>query len=153
MSTLGFETWTAERWFRTYPEVEKPLFTMRLYVNATYTPRGTRIDGQLVTIRAFEGPRIEPNHTRLYCELWQGSPRKNRKPLFPRDSFYVGIPAHQSIDGREARECVLSLFCLKPGDTDDEFFEHYTPEELAFVQTYGEELDGIRYQRFPELDR
>lgn len=149
MSTLGFERMTAEQWFKRYPDLgDKPLFTMRAYVNATRTFRGN-----LVTIRAFEGPRVEPNHTQLYCELWLGSPSKRCKPLFPRDAFNVGIPAHECIDGREARECVLSLFCLKPGDTDEEFFEHYTPEQLDFVRTYGEELDTVRYARFPELNR
>lgn len=149
MSTLGFERMTAAEWFERYPDLgDQPLFTMRVYVNATRTSRGS-----LVTIRAFEGPHVEPNHTRLWCELWQGSPSKRRKPLFPRDDFSVGVPGHETIDGRSARELVLSLFCMKPGDTDSEFFAHYTTEQLAFAETYGEELDTVRYARFPELNR
>lgn len=149
MSTLGFEQMTAAEWFKRYPDLrDRPLFTMRIYVNARLGQRGN-----LVTIRAFEGPHVEPNHTRLWCELWQGSPSKRRKPLFPRDDFYVGIPAHETIDGRSARECVLSLFCLKPGDTDSDFFAHYTPEQLTFVKAHGEELDMVRCSRFPELNR
>jgi hypothetical protein len=114
------------------------LFTLRLSISG----------GRRVTIRAFEGRRTEPNHTRIECELWLGSPRKNRQPLFPRKDFHVGLVNGNSLDGIEAKELVLSLFCLKPGDTDDEFFKDYTPEQLAFFKDNGDELGLIRETRY-----
>ncbi len=35
-----------------------------------------------------------------------------------------------------------------PGDTDAEFFEGYTPEQLEWVTTHGEELDCIKHDRY-----
>ena len=35
---------------------------------------------------------------------------------------------------------VLAFLSLKPGDTDPEFFEDYTPEQLAFARAEGENL-------------
>jgi hypothetical protein len=35
---------------------------------------------------------------------------------------------------------VLAFLSLRPGDTDPEYFEGYTPEQLAFARTEGENL-------------
>jgi hypothetical protein len=35
---------------------------------------------------------------------------------------------------------VLAFLSLKPGDTDAEYFEEYTPEQLAFARAEGENL-------------
>lgn len=35
---------------------------------------------------------------------------------------------------------VLDWFSIQPGDTDAEYFDGYTPEQLAFAENYGEEL-------------
>lgn len=72
----------------------------------------------------------------------------SKAPLFPRESFTVGIPRGHSIDGNYAREAVLSLFALKPGDTDDEFFADYTEAQRSFVEQYGEQIDMIRLERY-----
>ena len=39
---------------------------------------------------------------------------------------------------------------MKPGDTDSEYFEHYTPEQLAFAEQYGETVDCYAMDRFGE---
>lgn len=38
---------------------------------------------------------------------------------------------------------LLGFLCLQPGDTDPEFFESYTPQQLAWAQTWGEELSYL----------
>lgn len=55
-----------------------------------------------------------------------------------------------SVDGDEAAECVLKFASLQPGDTDPEFFEDYSPTQIAFVEAYGEAIDSERECRFPE---
>ena len=75
-----------------------------------------------VTIRAFDTYRTDPQtgHSYLRCELVF-----NGKTIFS-DFGPVGIPSHQSIDGEDAKESVVGWFCVKPGDTDQDFFADYT---------------------------
>lgn len=96
-----------------------------------------------VTMRAWEGGREEPNHTRLICEMSQ-----NGKVIFEKGQAWCGIPGHQSIDGLAAKECVASLFAMKPGDTDRDYFEGYTPEQLAWAEQNGEELSMLKSDRY-----
>ena len=119
---------------------EKPLFSLRLYLSK----------GHAVIVRAFEGPHMAPNHTRLFCELSLGTNGRGSKKtvLFPRNDFFVGIPAQHSIDGTYAREAVLSLFGMKPGDTDAEFFADYTAAQLAFVSEHADEINMVRESRY-----
>lgn len=53
-----------------------------------------------------------------------------------------------SVDGDEAVECCLKFASLQPGDTDREFFDDYTPEQLYFVRRYGEVLGLENHYRF-----
>lgn len=139
-----FPVETAEQWFARFPDLAKaPVFTLRVRLPV----KGS------VYIRAYEGPVCSRyGHTRLFCELSSFNPAGMGlwTKLFPRSDFYVGIPSHQCIDSDDAKECVLSLFALKPGDTDDEFFEHYTPEQLAFVEENGEWLSYVAGERYGE---
>lgn len=105
--------------------------------------------GNLFMVRAYEAPideqryRFTTGHTTLHLQAsFQG------QELWKRGSTSVGIPAHQCIDGKEAKECALSLFALKPGDTDEEFFAEYTPEQLAFVENHGETISMIAEDRY-----
>ncbi len=133
-------TQDAVAWFERYPETERPLFTLRLTISG----------GCRVTIRAFEGPHDGRNHTTLFCELWKGSIRRGARPLFNREQFTVGIPGHQTIDGDYAKAAVLSLFALKPGDTDSDFFADYSEAQLSFVECHGEEIAMIQFDRYGE---
>ena len=58
-----------------------------------------------------------------------------------------------SVDGDEAAECVLAFVGLRPGDTDAEFFEDYSPAQIAFAEAYGEAISGEKECRFPEVGR
>jgi hypothetical protein len=128
-------------WFERYPDLgARPLFTLRLTVS-----------GGRVTIRAFEGPHSDPNHTTLFCELWTGSVSGQKRPLFNREQFTVGIPGHACIDSEYAKSTVLSLFAMKPGDTDDDFFADYSEAQLAFVEAHSEEISLIALDRYGEL--
>lgn len=60
------------------------------------------------------------------------------KVLF-RGSDYGCAPSHAT-DSDAALRGILSFLTLKPGDTDADYFEHYTPEQLAFAEGPAESL-------------
>jgi hypothetical protein len=96
-----------------------------------------------VLIVAWEGGRQEPNHTRIDCEL-----RQNGEIVFPRGVTYCGVPAGTVLDGNEAKEAVVSTLAMRPGDTDDDYFDPYTPEQREWAETNGEELGILREDRY-----
>lgn len=99
-----------------------------------------------ITMTAWESPEYSSTgHTRLDCEL-----RQNGKTIFPRGATYCGTPGHMTIDGDDAKELVASLFAMKPGDTDSEYFESYTPDQLEWAEQNGEELDLLKMDRYGE---
>jgi hypothetical protein len=113
------------------------LFTLRVCVFA---------DEPLVVVNAFEGRdagrdagrgRVGGSHNSIDVEVRQGG-----RVVFPRGQLYCGLPTFRPIDGPDARELVLSLVAMKPGDTDRDYFEHYTPEQLAWAERHG---DGVSY--------
>ncbi len=65
-----------------------------------------------------------------------------RKPdgaiLFEGEDFHVGMST--AIDSDEALRSLLGFLTLAPGDTDAEYFEKYTPAQLAFAEGPAEDL-------------
>ena len=108
------------------------LFTLRVCVFASEP---------LVVVNAFEGRNAGRggmgSHNRIDVEVRQGG-----RVVFPRGQLYCGLPTFKSIDGPDARELVLSLVAMRPGDTDADFFAHYTPEHLAWADRNA---DGVSY--------
>lgn len=58
--------------------------------------------------------------------------------LFEGDDF--GCSPMDAIDSDAALIALLGFLTLKPGDTDDEYFENYTPEQMEFAEGDAEEL-------------
>jgi hypothetical protein len=58
--------------------------------------------------------------------------------LFPGADFHCS-PLH-AVDADATVAGVLAFLSLKPGDTDPEYFEDYTPEQLAFARAEGDNL-------------
>jgi hypothetical protein len=108
------------------------LFTLRVKL---------RKDEPVVVIRAWQGSFQAPNHTRIDCELRQGG-----KVIFARGATWCATPG--CVDGIEARELVMSLLAMRPGDTDEEYFAGYTPEQLEWVERNGESLGCERECRY-----
>jgi len=103
-----------------------------------------RTDRPMIVIRAFDGNHVGSyGHTRIDVEVRMGG-----EIIFPRGATYCGVPRGTTIDGIEAKELVLSLIAMKPGDTDPEYFASYTPEQIAFAREYGEALDLERECRY-----
>lgn len=103
-------------------------------------------DDPMIIINAYDHMKGKPQwdsagRVCLYVEVRQGG-----KIIFPKGSLYCA--QHGASDGIEARENTLSLVAIKPGDTDEEYFSDYTPEQLAWCEKYGEELSMMRELRY-----
>jgi hypothetical protein len=98
-----------------------------------------------VTITAWDAQHSDPEsgHQRIDAEL-----RQKGKLVFARGATYCAVPRGAKLADSESRELVGSLFAMKPGDTDDEYFDSYTPEQLAWAKANGEELGCEVQARF-----
>ena len=56
--------------------------------------------------------------------------------VFAGEDFYCS-PCY-AIDSDDCLRSILGFLTLRPGDTDDEYFEKYTPEQLAWAIENGE---------------
>jgi hypothetical protein len=103
-------------------------------------------DGSKVVITAYDTNQTYyphgPQH-KLHATLTH-----NKKVIWKLGDTYCGVSPMHSIDGEDAKALVTSLFAMRPGDTDAEYFEHYTQEQLDFADKYGEDLAMLSYHRF-----
>jgi hypothetical protein len=58
--------------------------------------------------------------------------------IFKGESF--GASPLYPIDSEETVRTLLGFLSLRPGDTDPDYFDGYTPDQLAFAQRHGEAL-------------
>ena len=65
--------------------------------------------------------------------------RRNHRHIIFTNRVGSFSPCHAS-DGKDAKRNVLQHLAMKPGDTDDEFFEGYSQEQLDFVSQFGDEI-------------
>lgn len=98
-----------------------------------------------VTIYAWENyaASLGQTHTHIDVELRQGG-----RVVFPRGKTWCGVPGHTTTDGIYARELVGSLLAMRPGDTDRDYFDGYTAEQLAWAEANGEELEMLVSMRY-----
>lgn len=98
----------------------------------------------MIIIHAYDANhRDSTGHNRIDVEVKQGG-----KVIFKRGDTWCATAAHTSIDGTEAKELVMGLVAMKPGDTDDDYFKGYSAEQLAWANKYGEHLDCERQFRY-----
>lgn len=120
------------------------LFTIRFKLSSgTVTMRAWEVFPFLSDGTRNPAFRDGDTHTGIDAEMSHGG-----AVVFPRGSTWCGMPAGSTIDGNEAKELVASLFAMKPGDTDEEYFANYTPEQLAWAETFGEELSMLAQDRY-----
>ncbi len=93
-----------------------------------------------------------PSHdgkTRITYQLWQvktGTPCKAL--LFEGNDFRCS-----PLDGIDSDDCVkilMGFLTLRPGDTDREYFQNYTPAQLEYCSQFAESLSLEVYNRFGE---
>ena len=62
------------------------------------------------------------------------------KVLFMGEDYHCS-PCH-AIDSDDSVRGILCFLTLRPGDTDDEYFAEYTPDQLDFANTRAEYLQA-----------
>lgn len=117
------------------------LFSLRVKLN----------DGATLLVKATESDhRTFPDtHTRVDVAAILVKDG-NRQVIWTRGTNYIGIPAHQTIDGTYAKAAALRHLAMKPGDTDADYFEGWTDTQLEFADTYGDEIRMIAEWRYGE---
>lgn len=55
-----------------------------------------------------------------------------------------------SDDGDDAKRYALTFAGMKPGDTEADFFDDYTPAQLLWAKDHGDDLTMIAYDRYGE---
>jgi len=80
--------------------------------------------------------------------MWTENGKRRTRLIFKRGQTWCGIPGHASIDGKYAKEAVLSTLAMKPGDTDADYFADYTETQLDFAREFGETLDCEKSHRY-----
>ena len=73
---------------------------------------------------------------------------QNGVTLFEGEDYHVA-PSH-AVDSDEALRALLGFLTLRPGDTDDEYFARYTPEQTAFAAGDAEMLQLYADESEPE---
>lgn len=68
------------------------------------------------------------------------------KPIFK--DFSTGCSPLVAIDSDESIASIISGMCMRPGDTDRDWFDNYTPEQWEFVRMHAESLGYEAYCRF-----
>lgn len=106
-----------------------------------FTLRVPTSDG-IVTIHAYDANVCDNGtHSRIDVEVLH----KGHK-IFKRGDTYCATP--RCIDNYEAKELVCSLIAMKPGDTDEDYFAGYSPEQLSWAERFGEEISMYAMDRW-----
>jgi hypothetical protein len=85
-----------------------------------------------------------------YKRDWRGQTRvaytlKDRRKLIFEGTDFSGSPLHCD-DSLESVASLLGFLTLRPGDTYREYFDKYTPEQLAWCESSRcQELGMIQY--------
>lgn len=68
------------------------------------------------------------------------------KTIFCGEDF--GCSPLYAIDSDACVKSIMFFLTLRPGDTDREHFENYTPEQLEYCEQHAEALDCAVHDRF-----
>lgn len=64
-----------------------------------------------------------------------------RRVIFEGDDYAAHLHSDESLETDDTLvEGLMGFLTLRPGDTDAEYFEKYTPEQLAFAAEHAESL-------------
>lgn len=76
---------------------------------------------------------------------------RDGKVIFAGEDFH-GSPMHAD-DSDATLRALLGFLTLRPGDTDREYFEGYTPEQMAFARGDAERLSMWSFEPGDEFER
>lgn len=84
----------------------------------------------------YTGDRLYLPQTRMSYKFWHRG-----QLIFSGDDF--GCSPLHAIDSIECVASMLHFLSLRPGDTDKEYFDSYSPAQLEWANQWGEELSLI----------
>lgn len=102
--------------FQPYRKGMGPTFTLRMWDTGRTDDRGS------VTI------------------AYKLSMREKGKTTVLFDAADYNGPPCCACDSNENAAGLMGFLTLRPGDTDDEYFAEYTPDQLAYAQAHAESL-------------
>lgn len=105
--------------------------------------------GPTFTVEVFDANERRGHHNQLETRLVM---HENGKSTVIFEDFSTGVPGHQCVDSPEALSHACRSVCIKPGDTDEEFFSDYTQEQRDWASQYGENLEIEMMMRFGEYE-
>jgi hypothetical protein len=73
-----------------------------------------------------------------------------RECVFAGDDFWHPLCAGAAVDSASTITGLMGFLTLRPGDTDDEYFERYTTEQRAYAEQHAEYLGYEVESRFGE---
>lgn len=88
---------------------------------------------------------------RIHYTLEQVNADRSRVTLFEGKDF--GSSPMHSVDGNDSIAALMSFLTLRRGDTDAEYFDDYTRDQLEFSETHAEALGAYCYFRFDRESR
>jgi hypothetical protein len=74
---------------------------------------------------------------------------KGKSLVIFEGSDFSSSPCH-AIDSDDAVRGLLGFLTLRPGDTDPEYFEKYSPTQIVYCIQHAEALSCYVYDRFGE---
>lgn len=72
-----------------------------------------------------------------------------KEPLFSGEDY--GCSPLHAVDSDDCLRGIISFLTLRPGDTDDEYFENYTQAQLDFANNQAEYLSLWSSEDFTSL--
>lgn len=111
-------------------------------LNIAFTLRISDGSGSMIIIRAWDDrfPRVD-------VEV-----RHRGRVIFPRGALYCGAPrcGGWTSDGDRMRELVCDLVAMRPGDTDSDYFEGYSAEQLEWAAKWSDTIRLAAMDRYGE---
>lgn len=131
-----------------FPEDEQKELFSRLFPRASRpNPRGSapkiKVEGMehLLTwkgngfrLELYDTRRYKDRHSMLAYRFYDG-----KRMVFEGDDY--GCAPGIAVDSPASVGGLLGFLSLKPGDTDPEYFEGYTKEQMRFAEDRGDELN------------
>ena len=103
------------------------------------------IDGPTFTLTTWDTGHTYRNGPQ-WCIRYEL--KKGNRVIFSGEDF--GCSPMHAIDSDECLRGLLGFFTLCPDEMDDEYFEDYTPEQLEFVEIYGDALSLYTLEEDPQ---
>ncbi len=101
--------------------------------------------GPRFTLHLWDTRTMMENKCRLAYRL---SMHEHGKSIVLFEGGDYGCSPLHAIDSDEACAGIMGFLTLRPGDTDAEYFDDYSPAQMEYAEQHAEALSGEVYCRF-----